>query len=309
VLAFLAPLAIAACEDTSSRLVEPEAAPPPIRAYVTPEVAAQLTPEGRFRIDDPPLPTEAPTIDARRAGEQALAYVRTLAPHFGQDWERGHGGPIDYARLAVDPRIFLAASPYGPIPEGSFHSAYRRAWGPFYIVRLTSGGEPAIVVAVSVFNTDVTVERGRAIASPFGGNEFFASGIPADPERAAVVSPEQAVHDVGRRLDVRVVRSPALVGLGHHERQWSPVAPLWRLWLDREVAVRGRKQGAARRSREIYIGHHGRFFLPTGEQPATQRSWFMTGPPWPGPTVPVEIPVNPGSVVRYEEVVPETDQW
>jgi hypothetical protein len=306
-LAFIAPLAIAACEDTSSRLVEPEAAPPPIRAYVTPEVAAQLTPEGRFRIEDPPLPTEAPTIDARRAGEQALAYVRTWAPHFGQDWERGHGGPIDYARLTVDPRIFLAASPYGPIPEGSFHSAYRRAWGPFYIVRLTSGGKPAVVVAVSVFNTDVTVERGRVIESPFGGNEFFASGLPPDLSRAAVLAPEQAVYGVGQKMGVRVIRTPVLMGRGH-DRQWTPVAPLWRLSLDREVAVRGRKQGAARRSREIYIGHHGRLFLPTREQPATQRSWFMVGPPWPGPTVPVEIPVRPGSVVHYEEVVPETNQ-
>jgi hypothetical protein len=121
-----------------------------------------------------------------------------------------------------------------------------------------------------------------------------------------IASPEQAVYDVGRRMGVRVARPPALVGWGK-DRQWSPQAPLWRLPLDREVAVRAKGRGLARRTREIYSAEHGRLFLPTEKQPAAQSSWFMVGPPWPGPAVPVEIPVRPGAVVHYEEVVPETD--
>lgn len=293
---------LAACGD----VVEPVDAPPPIREYVTPEVAAQLTPEGRFRIDDGPLPTEAPAIDARRAGEQALAYVRTFAPHLGEYWERSHGGRIDFSRLEVDPRIFLARSPYGPVPDGPFHSAHRRAWGPFYIVRLTSANRPAVVVAVSVFNTDVEVERGRVILHPFGGNEFFVTGLSLDARKAVFGSPEHAVNSAGRRLGARVSRAPVLAARGR-DGDWSPDAPLWRLSLEREVPLRGKSRAFRQRVREVYVGPLERLYVPAPDQPSTQSDHFITGPPWPGPVVRVEIPVLPGSTVHYEEVVPDAD--
>jgi hypothetical protein len=294
------------CDVQKPELTQPRASPPDISAYVTGDAARHLRAGGRFDIDNAAPDASGPTIDAARAADLALAFVRTFAHVEQRWWEEERGGGIDVSALRADPRIYLARTPYDPLPPGRLHPAYRRGFGSYYIVRLLSGQEPVLAVAVSALDTDVGIDRdGKVLLPAFGGNEFVVNGISLDATRFRPNVPEEAVERVGARFGVRVDRTPELVLRG---RGWSPLGALWKLSLEHEVSVRGKDRAFTAGTREIYVGPGGTMFVPGPRQPASWRGNVMVGPPFPGPMTTVDVPVRPGVQAEFEPVVPTTSR-
>jgi hypothetical protein len=251
--AVLAWTSIASCdrvERPTSTLVRDRE----VQGYVAGEALGALDPTGKF--SGASLATASVPIDREAAIALAMAFIRSFGPSLDAAWERRRGAPIDLSALRAVERVFLAATPYEPFPEG-FHPAFRRGYGPYYLVPLGSGGDPELLVAVSALASDVRIdEHGMLELPPLGGAHFLAYALPTDLDDYAVVSPEEAVVLIGRSTGARTVRVPELVLLGDGQ---SPFSASWRLRLDRsvEAAVRG---GGRRQTEEVFVGpagHHG----------------------------------------------------
>jgi hypothetical protein len=293
---------MAACDQPESPIAGPDQAAPRLSQFVTGNAAAALDAEGRFSLADPSAPGNRPIIKAERAGELALSYVRSFGPSLKGVWEEERGAPIDINTLRADGRILYAATPYGAFPSG-FHPGFETAFGPYYLVPLTSGGKPVLLISVAAYNTQTSIDRRGFIDRPlYRGNEFVSRGIPVDSTQFRLVSPEEAVAYVGRVTGARISRTPELVRMALPH---APASALWRLTLDREVEVRaGRDRGRAR-VREIYIGpdQDNRMMM---SMPRTDR--FQ---PFPALRIDngherneiAQVPVLDGAPVSFEPVV------
>lgn len=291
---------VAACEKVAStQLPSP---PPDIAAYVTGAAAAALGPDGRFPPTEPAA-RERPMISRERAAILALAYVRSSARFLRPSWEEERGGAIRVAGLRADPRVFFAESPYGAFPEGPFHPAFRRGFGPYYVVTLVEGTEPVLLVAVSAFNTDVRVDdRGEIHETPLGGNEFRSAAFPRDGRTYRFLSPEEAVQRVARATGARAAQAPELLLRGG----WHPSMAVWKISLDREVPVRGAGSSMRRRTTTLFQDGTGQLLAPTEEQPDAELRDLPVGPPWEPEvrrTMPAHIPIVSGRAVNYDVVV------
>lgn len=292
----------AAC-DRAAPPTSSAAPPPDIARYVTGEAAAALGPDRLFPYAEP-APRERPMISRARARQLGLGYVKSYGPLLRPAWEQGHGGAINIGALRAAPRVYYAESPYGAFPEGPYHPAFRRGFGPFYVVTLTDGKRPVLVVGVSAFNTDVGLdERGEVHETALGGNEFMSTAVPRDPHAYRPLGPEQAVERVARMTGARANGPPELL----LRPRWHPAAALWRIPLDRGVQVRVGNAPHPTTVDALYIDGTGRLFTPSLEQPAELVTGVVVGPPWGqgARAVPVRIPVAPGRATRFEEVVVE----
>ena len=292
---------LTACERPVDPIA-PSAPTPGIQPYVTGDAARDIGSGGRFISAGaaPGIPDQ-PIISAERAGELATAFARTWGRFYRDDWAKERGAHIDPGGLSADPRIYYAETSYGEVPDG-FHPAFRRAFGAWYLVTLTQGGNPALVVAVSAHNTDMKIDgHGNLVQPSLSGNDFHAWGVAARDGAPGLrpLTPEQAVAAVGRRTGARIHRTPDLLlrEIGQH-----PANALWRLHLDRGVRVRA--AGREREARALYAGPGGRYFVPRDTQPGSHRgtgirydaSGQRIGP------APLEVPVKPGGAVEFEEV-------
>lgn len=297
---FAAAALLAACDAPRGHIAGPEAAPPDLQRYITAEAAAGLNSDGRFALAAPSAPGDRPIISAERAGELALASVRTWGPSLHRSWERESGRSIDLASLRVGGRILFARTPYGSFPDG-YHPAFARTFGPYYLVTLYLGSDPVVLISVAAYNDETTINRGGLIQTPAqSGAEFFFKAIPAQSDKFALVSPEEAVQEVGSATGARVTGTPELIRLGMPN---APAMAVWKLTLDREVAVAVRGKGTSHRARELYVG------------PARDRRVLMgvRGTARPERTSAladasderieeVDVPVLPGDVVSFETV-------
>lgn len=298
---------LGACDGDDSRLMAPTTAPARMTEFVTGDAALNLNRAGRFNLQANGPSTGVPAISAERAGELALANVRTYASFFLSSWEKDRGGPIDVRSLGADPRIVYAETPYAVFPEG-YHPAYRRSFGPYYLVRLVSGTTPVLLVAVSAYGTDVRIERNGTVSlPPIGGDEFFEHAISASATSGfRPISPEEAVETVGRLTGARTNEVPELVlrGLHHH-----PATALWKVSLDRNVEVRGASGTRRRATPTVYVGPGGRLFIPADAQPRVERGTFRRAPSANGSAAapaPAEVPIRSGRVAEFEEVLLDT---
>jgi hypothetical protein len=249
----------------------------------------------------PPTEIDGPLITREQAGEFAVAFVRKWGRFYVEDWSKERGSPVDPASLSPDPRIFYAETSFGRVPDG-FHPAFRRAYGPWYLVTLVQGGKPAVLVAVSAYNTDLRIDAHGLLVHPFfSGNDFHAVGIAARTGTLGVrpITPEQAVEAVGRRTGARTQQTPDLhlLGKGQH-----PANAVWRLDLDRPVRVR--VAGGARQVRALFAGPGGRYYIPSAQQPAGYQG---TGLRYDASgerigTDLLEVPAKPGGVLAFDEV-------
>ena len=304
--ACLGVILLGACDGDDSRLMAPITAPARMTEFVTGDAALNLNGAGRFNLQTSGPSTGVPAISAERAGELALANVRTYASFFRSSWEKDRGAPIDVGALQVDPRILYAETPYAVFPEG-YHPAYRRSFGPYYLVRLVSGTTPVLLVAVSAYGTDVQIERNGTVSLPaIGGDEFFEHAISASATSGfRPISPEEAVATVGRLTGARTNEVPELVlrGLHHH-----PATALWKVSLDRAVEVRGASGTRRLATATIYVGPAGRLFIPADAQPRAERGVFRRGPGAKGSAaapVMADVPIRNGRVAAFEEVLPD----
>lgn len=296
---------LVACDAGAAPPTEVGAAPPDIGPYVTGEAAAALSGEGTFPYAGPTDDRGERMISPERAGELALGYVRAFGQFFHRSWERDAGRAIHLASLRADPRVFFAEAPYGRFPDGPFHPGYRKAYGPVYLVTLTDGRSPVLLIGVSAFNVDVGVdERGLAVTPPVGGNEFVSFGIPSDTNAYVPLTPERAVERVAVRTGARISRTPALaqMSVAHH-----PALALWRLELDRPVSVRTVTGGREKLVGELFVNGRGHYLIPADQQPQGDMQEFVIGPPWDPRdrrTMPATVPILPGRATEWLQVVP-----
>jgi hypothetical protein len=293
--------ALVACDKPSLNPTTPSARAPEIRAYVTGDAAQTLAAGGRFVLAPPPPEIEGPLITPEQAGEFAVAFARKWGRFYAEDWSKERGSPVDPASLSADPRIFYAETSFGRVPDG-FHPAFRRAYGPWYLVTLVQGGKPALLVAVSAYNTDLKIDAHGLLVHPMhSGNDFHAVGIAARTGTPGVrpITPEQAVEAVGRRTGARTQRTPDLhlLGKGQH-----PANAVWKLNLDQPVRVR--VAGTERQVRTVFVGEGGRYYIPSSRQPTGYQgtgirydaSGQRIGPDF------LDVPAKPGGVLAFDEV-------
>ncbi|WP_420127287.1 hypothetical protein [Longimicrobium sp.] len=296
--------AAGACATDSPAPTHALSPPPDIERYVTGAAAAALGADGLFP-DAEPAPRERPMISRARAKALALGYVNSYGQFLEPSWEERRGAPINLKVLQASPRVHYAESPYGAFPEGPYHPAFRREFGPYYLVTLTDGNAPVLLVAVSAFNTDVGLdERGQVHETPLGGNEFVSTAIPRDPKGYRMPGAEQAVERVALMTGARANGPPELL----QRPRWHPAAALWKIPLDRVVRVRVRRTSAPAMADALYIDGGGRSFVPSAEQPDAEVRDLVIGPPWGrgARTMQARIPVAPGRATRFEEVTVES---
>lgn len=267
------------------------------------EAATALTPAGLFTDVGPPPERAGEMISREVAREQAMAYVRAYAQFLEAAWERESGRDIHVPSLQADPRVYFVETPYGRFPEGPFHPAFRKGFGPEYLVTLTDGRKPVLLVGVSAFNTDVAIdERGLVVLPATGGNEFTTFAVPVDTQRYVPLSPEHAVERVARGTGARVTRVPEPVQMSafHHV-----AVSVWRLPLDREVRVRPVDGSGQRAVRELYVNGLGHYLTPADEQPRGYTQDFPIGPPWDPrerQTREATVPLSAGQAIEWVRV-------
>jgi hypothetical protein len=269
------------------------------------EAAASLGPDGTFAYAGPIHDRGEPMISPERAGELALGYVRAYGQFFHRSWEKEAGRSIHLPSLRVHPRVYFAEAPYGRFPEGPYHPGYRKGFGPSYVVTLMNGWSPVLLIGVSAYNTDVTLdERGLVHTPQNGGNEFISLGVPTDTTRYTPLTPEHAVARVAHRTGARVSSPPVLLQMSafHH-----PALAVWRLSLDRPVPARTVEGAAHKVVRELYLNGRGQYLVPAEEQPRGFTDQFLVEWWEPETRQRLEgtVPVLPGGVVEWVEVRPE----
>jgi len=300
---------LTACDDKQGMSSAPPPTPTELQHYVTGAAAQALTASGEFRLASASASSGRPTITSEHAGALAQAYVQSFGPALKGIWERQRGGPMDLADLKIARRILFANTPYEEFPNG-FHPAFARGFGPFYLVTFTVGDQPAIVVAVSAYATDVAINKSGLLDMPtLDGNVFFDEVVPVDGHTFFPLTPEEAVAHVGQLTGARTARVPELV---RPNADYSPALAAWHLTLDRQVpvaAIAGEARGRRFETRELYVGPAVRWKwqAATVEQPAVVEAYAMplgadSLSATPKRYVPVTLKIRPGHATIFDAV-------
>lgn len=294
-------LFLSACDDPDRHIAGP-IAPPNLQAYVTGSAAASLNAQGLFNLAAPVAPGARPIISAERAGELALAAVRSWGPSLNGAWNEERGEPISLSHLQVGPRTLFARTPYGAFP-GGYHPASARAYGPYYLVTLYSGVDPVLLISVAAYNEDTKInERGLVERPVFSGMEFITQALPRDTADFRMISPEEAVALAGRATGARVTTTPELVRLGMPN---APASAVWKLTLDRDVPVKARS--GSRRVRELYVApeRNRRLMIAVPSAARVEHTSGVVMLPSGQRIDPVSVPIMAGEFVSFDAVVAE----
>lgn len=293
---------LAGCDQPDLRVAGPAAVPPRLSQYVTDDAAAGINGQGLFSLGQPAATGDHPIITPERAGELALAYVRSFGPSLRSVWEEERGAPINLATLRVASRVLYAGTPYGSFPAG-YHPAFQRGFGPYYLVPLTSGAEPVLLISVAAYATQTTVDRRGFVQRPVQrGNEFVSRGLPVDTARFRLVSPEEAVAFVAETTGARIARTPELVRVG---MPYAPASAVWKLTLDREIAVKAGQNRAPSRVSEVYVGPERgrRVMIPIPTTLRSERVPALRTDAGVERNEIINMPIKEGAFISFEPVV------
>lgn len=293
---------LAGCDQQEPGIAGPAVAPPNLQRHVTAEAAASLNAQGMFALAAPAAPDARPIISAERAGELALASVRSWGPSLRAGWEKERGQRIDLENLRVGGRVLFARTPYGKFPDG-YHPALARAYGPYYLVTLYSGAHPVLLISVAAYNGETRInQRGLADRPVLSGMEFISRALPLDTTRFRLLSPEEAVEHVARTTGARVAATPELVRLSMPN---APESAAWRITLDRELPIRART--GATRVRHIYVSPERgrRLMAAVGAKPRVERTSGIVVLPVGHRIEPVDVPVVDGEAIAVEPITPD----
>lgn len=235
--------------------------PGDVRTFVTPAVAGQLTPEGRFPLVGP-APERYPQISPEKAAEIAVAWVRTFGSFFRPYYERDYGARIEFDELEVVSPVWYAAAVYEAVPEDA-SPAYRNAFGPHYLLYLGRQGVPVLGVSVAAFAGSSIGADGVLTHPPHSGNEVIAYGVAPGRGFSYPVSPEQAARVAATASGARVAAPPELI---NPHRDYHPYHARWKITLERPVEVRRRSGRGALVTPELYVGPRGELLVPAGAQ-------------------------------------------
>lgn len=295
------------CEQARTGPMGAPVIAPALRNYVTGQAAADLDPQGQFAHAGAPVESDLPMITPAHAAEMAVAFVRTWGRHYKAIWEKSRGGSIDLASLQPDARVLFADTPYGRFPDG-FHPAFTRAFGPWYLVTMKDGAAPVMVIAVSAYNTDQPIDGHGFLVQPrLGGNDFETLVIPRDTAGFRPLSPEEAVNRIGRETGVRVERTPELHLMDYTRH---PAIAVWKLALERPVAVRRGNAAPVSYEKTLFAGPMGRYYLARPTQPGSIETYairYTASGERLGPATAI-VPVRPGHPAEFDEVALAKEQ-
>ncbi len=295
-------LLLAACNrDVPSAATAAPCAP--ISTYLTDRAAAALQADGRFSADPGESPDGTPIITEGRARALAMAYLRSFGQTFHSTWEQQRGASIDLSTISVGPRIYFAHTPFGAFPSG-FHPAVRRSYGPYYIVPFYSNGTPAIVMAVSAYNTDVTTNAvGQLVLPKLGGMGFIHEGIAVNQPGYRLTSPEDAAISVASGSHARVATPPRLMMRAHNQ---SPLLAVWQMDTERDVSIKDEEGNSVRTIHTAFVSSRPkeRFLRADDVQPTIERG---VGPTLAasggfGPSKPYNISIQAGRAINFKAV-------
>ena len=241
---------VGACDSSVQAPPEKLSGPIDVRPYVTAGGLASLGPGGLFETE-PAAAEPFAQITPETAREQALAAVRAFGPGLRSYLESGHGAPIDFNSLRAT-RVYYGTSAYDQTLPSDLVLGLRKILGPYYFVVLSSGGEPAVSVAVSAYNTNIRVENGELrFLTLQQGHDFRLKGIKRGEIEGLPVSPERAVQLASTATGLRIASAPRLQLATALQ---IPQAAWWRIRLERAVSARDPKSGVVRAVTEVVVG-------------------------------------------------------
>lgn len=236
-------------------------------SLLTPELRAQLTEHGTFRIASR---EQADEIDASTAARFASTWTRDHAPMVLGYLEDTHGAPIDLSALSRCGDPLYSRSAYDVPTTAS--AVERRAYGSWWLVTFCSpAGRRQVNVAVSAGNTHLKIEDDRLVFPAEHGAEFVWTGVPltAGDLETAEGAAMLAARESGRRIaGVPELLAPAFPHI--------PQLAVWRVPLEQTAALRMRSDGASRDASEVFVGWSVEqravvMHLPLREQPGIQE--------------------------------------
>lgn len=239
------------------RPTEPEVQAP-MHAWVVGEAARALDADGRFLLPPPVAPGPQPITSTATATELAATFLRMFtAPSIAGiagstvagDLERQRRDEIDFKSLVPADRAFYAESPYLPLDE-SAPPFMRKYLGPFFLVPFLDQNGPAVVMASSAYNTDISIVADQLFFPPIYGNDFSWAGIPVGVAFVFPITPERAVEAVWHSTETRVDQIPELIA---PHRLFIPHYARWRVSLENPIRVRGVDTGREHTTSELYI--------------------------------------------------------
>ena len=281
----------------------------PVASLVTLEVARALDQGGNFILPRP-APQPYPILSEDQAKALAVTWARQFAPFIRQFLERGHGAPIELAKLDACPRPFFADTPYEPVVE-SDPNYVRNLFGPSWLLSLCGpDGVPRVSLAVAAYATDVRLESGRIVFPMPHGNIFLAFGVPRGSN--VPITPERAVAIITSLTGRRAAAVPELVLAG---RPFAPQLARWRVTLDAAVEVRALESGQRVTVQDLYVGEAGDgtpevVYALDRSVGATEGIWNYPAPGGSsrGDThyVPVRVPVLISRAGAFQVVAPSS---
>lgn len=234
---------------------------------VTGEAAARLDASGAFIMSNDAARGTAvrPQLTEARASQYAAIAARDFGPLTRSDIEKERGGRVDFSSLAPCGRTFYAESPLPDLPV-EVSDAARRGYGPWWLVTLCQGGDPAVSVATSAYNTHLTITDGKLRYPAVSGNEFWIIGIPHSLGHLPL-SPEEAVRFASTATGVAIAQVPRL--LAPLPRDGMPHMSRWQLTLERPVTARGVSSRSAQVNTSVFVRRRTVRDSVTAEIPAS----------------------------------------
>lgn len=277
-VALLSPLAACDWHDNDSSeplgpvLVQTSA--PEVRASVMSSVAATLDPAGKFVFAEPRSPHTRPIITRERAVELARSYLRTFGPYLQPAFDQEHGQPVLLSSLEPHDRVLYTNTPYLAVPEDAT-APVRKRFGPWFLVPMGSNGKVVLIVGVSAYNTDVTIEDGGIVLPRASGNDFFTMGVPNSAGVPIPISPEAAAAIAAGATGAQVSELPELIRMG---ARFAPQISRWKIVLNRPVQARGVETGAIRSTSVVFVDPDGRVVIPATRRPSGERMTYRSNP-------------------------------
>lgn len=233
-----------------------------VSRYVTDSVLASVGSTGQFETE-PAAPEPIAQITPEVARVQAVAAARAFGPGLRSYLEREHGKPIDFSALSAT-RVYYATSAYEQDTPADVHRAVRKLLGPYYMVVLSQGSEAAVSVAVSAYNTDITVdEKGQLQQlSVEQGQDFRLKAINPAVADGLPLSPERAVQIASTAVGQRISGPPRLQLPLSRE---IPQAAWWRTPLERALTIRD-SNGTSRLVTEVVVSPDLRVLAADGTE-------------------------------------------
>ena len=289
---------LAACSQREA-IAPPYQVPRVLDAYVTGEAAKLLDADGRLLLPSP-VPGQYPEISAGRAAELTQAFLTTFGQLLKGRWEEWRGQKILIEKLKVCGRITYSRSSYEPA------SPIRTLWGrkqigSWWLVTLCDGKSPEVVVAVSLHNTDLSIDaRGWVVQPEPSGLNFLSIGIP----RGAVlpIPPEAAVSMAAIESRARVASVPEFVMLPKPAAPWLGA---WQMTMEKPLRLVGLTSGLRATTARLSVGYDELWPVRLlGEvalvPPRDGDDLNDAGYPYPTPAAPYRALFRTGIALAYE---------